>query len=130
MRPPQFFNFIVAGGIAAIANFGSRIALSQWMHFVPAIVVAFLIGLSMGFVLNRFFVFAGAVNSLRNQAGWFALINLAAVVQTLFVSLLLADHVLPAMGIRKHAETFAHGVGVLVPVFTSYLGHKHLSFKR
>ena len=125
----QFLKFLVAGGVAAIANFGSRIALSHWMTYVPAIIVAYLIGMITAFVLNRLFVFEAAGNSLRNQAGWFTLVNLAAVAQTLAISLLLADHLLPAMGIAKHAETIAHGVGVLVPVVTSYFGHKHFSFR-
>lgn len=125
----QFLKFLVAGGIAAIANFGSRIALSHWMHYIPAIIIAYLIGMTTAFVLNRLFVFEGAGNTLGNQVGWFTLVNLAAVAQTLAISLLLADHLLPAMGVRAHAETIAHGVGVLVPVVTSYLGHKHLSFR-
>lgn len=125
----QFLKFLVAGGVAAVANFGSRIALSHWMPYIPAIVLAYLIGMVTAFVLNRLFVFEGAANSLRSQAGWFTLVNLAAVAQTLAISLLLADHLLPVMGFRAHVETIAHGVGVLVPVATSYLGHKHLSFR-
>ena len=126
----QFLKFLVAGGVAAVANFSSRIALSHWMPYIPAIIAAYLIGMVTAFVLNRLFVFEGAVNSLRSQAGWFTLVNLAAVAQTLAISLLLADHLLPAMGIRTHTETIAHGVGVLVPVVTSYLGHKHFSFRK
>lgn len=130
MKSRQFILFLVAGGAAAVVNFGSRIVLSLWMHFIPAIVIAYLIGMLTAFVLNRLFVFEGAINTLRNQATWFTLVNLAAVLQTLVISLLLADHLLPAMGVRAHAETIAHGIGVLVPVATSYLGHKHLSFRK
>lgn len=125
----QFFKFLIAGGIAAVANFGSRIVLSLWVHYIPAIIVAYIIGMMTAFVLNRLFVFEGAANSLRSQFSWFSLVNLAAVVQTLAISLLLADYLLPTMGMRAHAETIAHGIGVLVPVVTSYIGHKRLSFK-
>lgn len=126
----QFLKFLVAGGIAAAANFGSRIVLSFWMHYVPAIILAYLIGMLTAFVLNRLFVFEGAGNSLRNQAIWFTLVNLAAVAQTLAISLLMADYLLPAMSIKSHTETIAHGFGVLVPVVTSYLGHKTFSFRQ
>lgn len=125
----QFMKFLIAGGIAAAANFGSRIALSHSMQYVPAIVLAFLIGIVTAFVLNRLFVFKAAGNSLRNQATWFTLINLAALVQTIAISLLLAKYLLPLIGMRTHVETIAHGIGVAVPVLTSYLGHKHLSFR-
>lgn len=128
MKSRQFLKFLVAGGVAAVVNFGSRIMLSHWMHYIPAIVIAYLIGMVTAFVLNRLFVFDGAVNSLRNQVGWFTLINLVAVIQTLVISLVLADYVFPVMGVVTHAETIAHGIGVMVPVLTSYLGHKHFSF--
>lgn len=125
----QFLKFLVAGGVAAAANFGSRIALSQWMHYIPAIIVAYLIGMVTAFVLNRLFVFEGASNTLTSQVGWFTLINLAAVAQTLAISVGLVRYAFPAIAFTYHPETFAHAIGVAAPVLTSYIGHKHLSFK-
>ncbi len=125
----QFLLFIIAGGIAAAANFGSRIALSNVMPYVPAIIVAYVIGMISAFLLNRRFVFDQASNALHHQAAWFVAINLLAVLQTLAVSLLLAHWLFPAIGMRFHAETVAHLVGVAVPVFTSYAGHKALTFR-
>jgi putative flippase GtrA len=124
----QFLLFLLAGGIAALVNFGSRIGLSHVMPYVPAIVVAYLIGMATAFALNRAFVFTGAANPVAQQAWRFALVNLAAVAQTVVISLLLARWALPALGIVAHAETLAHAVGVVVPVFTSYFGHRHFSF--
>jgi len=37
--------------------------------------------------------------------------------------------VLPALGIHSYAEEIAHALGILAPVITSYLGHKHLTFR-
>lgn len=124
----RFLLFLVAGGIAACVNFLSRIALSEWIAYVPAIVIAYCLGMTTAFALNRLFVFDATQSSLQRQAGWFVAVNLAAVVQTILISLLLARVVLPALGLVLHAETIAHAVGVVVPVVTSYLGHKHLSF--
>jgi len=125
----QVLLFLAAGGIAAAANFGSRIGLSHVMPYVPAIVVAYIIGMVTAFVLNRAFVFKNPTNSVGSQAGWFILINLLAVAQTVVISLLLSrwlQHWLPTPVL---AETAAHAVGVVVPVFTSFVGHKYLSFK-
>ncbi|KLB61139.1 membrane protein, partial [Xanthomonas euvesicatoria] len=36
----------------------------------------------------------------------------------------------PYLAIDFHAETLAHGIGVAVPVVTSYIGHKYLSFSQ
>jgi putative flippase GtrA len=51
------------------------------------------------------------------------------VAQTWAISLILARHVLPWAGVTSHAETIAHAVGIMVPVVSSYYGHKHFSFK-
>lgn len=125
----QFLAFLVAGGVAALANFGSRIALGQVMPYVPSIVVAYCIGMATAFALNRLFVFTRAGGGLSRQAFWFVLVNLAAVAQTVLISLLLARWLFPLVGMDFHPETLAHAVGVVVPVLTSYLGHKHLSFR-
>jgi len=124
----QFLMFLVAGGVAAAVNFGSRIMLSEWLHYVPAIVIAYCLGMVTAFVLNRVLVFQQAANALKHQITWFVIVNLAAVLQTIAISLLLARWLLPAIGVDFHNETIAHGIGVAIPVVTSYFGHKYLSF--
>ncbi|SLM25545.1 GtrA family protein [Stenotrophomonas indicatrix] len=128
--PRQFLLFLIAGGTAAAINFGSRILFSQYMHYVPAIVLAYCLGMITAFTLNKLFVFEHAGNRLHHQILWFVLINLAAVVQTILISLLFARYVFPWSGIDFHNETLAHGIGVAVPVVTSYVGHKYLSFAK
>jgi len=125
----QFILFLAAGGMAAAVNFGSRIALGHWLNYVPSIIIAYLLGMATAFTLNKLFVFSDATGRLHHQAMWFVLVNLAAVVQTLLISLLLARWLLPALGVDFHNETIAHGIGVAVPVVTSYIGHKKLSFR-
>ena len=98
----QFVMFLVTGGLAAAVNFGSRILYNQWMGFSAAIVLAYITGMITAFVLARIFVFQDSQ---------------------------LADHVLPSLGVQRFVHEIAHAVGVVVPVFSSYLGHKHLSFK-
>lgn len=127
-RHAQFVNFLVTGGIAAVANFCSRIILNRWMSYSAAIIVAYVIGMVTAFVLNRKYVFREATNPLHHQVFWFTIVNLAAVAQTLAVSLLLARWLFPSMGFHWHDETIAHAFGVAVPVLTSFIGHKHLTF--
>ena len=117
-RSRQFLVFLLTGGIAAAVNFGSRILYNQWMGFSAAIVLAYITGMVTAFVLARLFVFRD-----------FVLVNGVAVLQTWAISLLLADWLLPALGVHQYVHELAHAAGVVVPVFTSYLGHKHLSFK-
>jgi putative flippase GtrA len=126
----QFLLFLVAGGIAAIVNFLSRIGLSEFLPYVPAIVLAYCVGMLTAFLLNRAIVFTAPSNSMRSQVGWFVGVNLLAVGQTVLISLLLARWLFPAVGFQFHAETVAHAIGVIVPVFTSFIGHRLLTFRR
>lgn len=125
----QFLAFLITGGLAAVVNFGSRIVYNQWVGFSSAVVLAYLTGMITAFVLARLFVFTDSEQSMQRSALWFVLVNLIAVVQTWAISMLLAYYVLPKLGVTRFVAEIAHAVGVVVPVFTSYLGHKHWSFK-
>lgn len=127
-RSRQFIAFLVTGGVAAIFNFVARIALNQWMPFSYAVVLAYGVGMVTAFLLARAFVFQGSRQSVHKSAGFFVLVNLVAVAQTWAVSMLLARWALPALGVTHFVPEIAHAVGVAVPVFTSYLGHKRWSF--
>jgi putative flippase GtrA len=125
----QFGAFLITGGIAACVNFGSRILYNRWMEFSAAVIMAYVTGMVTAFVLARLFVFEPGRQSLQRSATLFALVNLVAVAQTLVISLGLAYYVLPALGVAQGVKEIAHGVGITVPVFTSYLGHKRWSFQ-
>ena len=130
MISARFLRFLVSGALAALVNFGSRIVFSLWLPYPTAIVLAWLAGLTSGFLLMRTLAFSDATNQTWSQVVWFIGINLLALLQTLVISLVTARWILPAAGVSTHAETIAHAIGVLVPVVTSYFGHKHLSFRR
>ena len=112
-----------------MANFAARIVLNQWLPYAVAIVLAYLVGMTVAFLLNRRYVFPDAANHTHHQIFWFAAVNLFALIQTLLVSLLFSEVLLPKMGIAWHAEEIAHAFGIVTPIFSSFVGHKHLSFK-
>lgn len=129
MLNKEFVRFLVAGGIAAGANFGSRFLFSTFMDYAPAVFFAYLVGMLVAFTLMRGHVFKAHGGALASQVGKFVGVNLLAVLQTLAISLLLARWLLPSLGIVAQAEALAHLAGVLVPVVTSYFGHKFLTFR-
>ncbi|NIJ89754.1 putative flippase GtrA [Xanthomonas campestris] len=126
----QFALFLIAGGTAAVVNFGSRIVLSHWLHYVSAIIIAYCLGMITAFFLNKLFVFEKSDKNLHKQILWFVLVNIAAVFQTLLISLAFARIIFPYLAIDFHIETLSHGIGVAVPAVTSYIGHKYLSFSQ
>lgn len=125
----QFLFFLLTGGLAAFVNFGSRIAYDVWVDFSTAIILAYLTGMVTAFILARTFVFTESRTTLRRSVLLFSLVNLAAVAQTWLISMGLAMFALPALGVTRFVPEIAHAVGVMVPAFTSYLGHKYWSFR-
>lgn len=130
MPSTTFFLFLLTGGFSAAVNWGSRIVYNMWMPYSYAIVLAYLTGMACAFVLAKTFVFTTSSQTTGRSALLFALVNVAAVAQTWAVSMLLAFHVFPALGMTWYAREIAHAIGVAVPVFTSYVGHKRLTFKK
>ena len=125
----QFILFLVTGGTAALVNFGSRMVYNQWVSFSSAIVLAYVTGMVTAFVLAKWLVFKHSEQSVGRSAFLFTAVNLVAVLQTWLISMGLAMYALPAMRVQLWVPEIAHAVGVVVPVFTSYLGHKHFSFR-
>jgi len=125
----RFALFLLAGGIAAAANYGSRFGFSRWFSYPVAIVLAYVVGMAIAFALMRHYVFSGRGKPLAPQVVRFVGVNVLAVLQTLVISLLLARWLLPAVGVAEHVEALAHAVGVAVPVVTSYFGHRLATFK-
>lgn len=129
MIRPEFLRFLLAGGIAAAANFGSRFIFSNFFSYSVAVFAAYLVGMLVAFLLMRGHVFNASQGPLAPQVTKFIGVNVLAVLQTLAISLLMVRWALPSVGITEHAEALGHLVGVLVPVVTSYFGHKFLTFR-
>jgi putative flippase GtrA len=124
----QFARFVLVGGIAAAVNILSRIALNLAMSYEAAIVVAYVCGMTTAYLLNKLFVFAPSGRPVHEEYWRFTIVNLVAVAQVWIVSVWLAFSVFPTIGFTWHAETIAHIVGVMLPTFTSYFGHRYFSF--
>jgi putative flippase GtrA len=125
----QFAVFLLTGGTAATVNFLTRILYNEAMPFSIAVVCSYVTGMVTAFVLNRMFVFRGSSQPVHHAAGYFVLVNLVAIAQTWAVSVAMLHYVLPYFGITRYAPELAHAAGIVVPVFTSFLGHKHFSFR-
>jgi putative flippase GtrA len=125
----QFVLFLIVGGLAAAVNFASRMLINQWTSYAWSVAIAYCIGMATAFVLNRLFVFKQSTRSMRHQATWFVVVNAFALLQTLAVSVLLAKMVFPDVGFHWHPEAVAHMIGIVLPLASSYFGHKYLSFR-
>lgn len=125
----QFFSFLFVGGIAAVINFFSRILYNHFVAFPSAVALAYLTGMTTAFVLAKIFVFQASTRSTFRSAIFFTIVNFFSFAQTWIVSMLLFYRLFPAIGVVAHAKEIATFIGIVVPVFGSFVAHKYISFK-
>ena len=125
----QFLRFLIVGGLAAGVNFISRILLSDAMSYRWSIIAAYVIGMLTAYLLSRAFVFEKSSRKPLHELYYFSIVNLLAVCQVWGISVFLAEYVFPKSGFDFFPEGIAHIIGLSVPIFTSFVGHKYWSFK-
>ena len=125
----QFAAFLFTGGFAAVVNFASRVWLSSFIEYPIAIVFAYIIGMITAFILEKLFVFRASEQSIQRSVLYFILVNIVALFQTWLISIGLAYYFFPYFGVKNYVPEISHAIGLAVPVVTSYIGHKKLSFK-
>jgi len=125
----QFVFFLFAGGFAALINFGSRFFFNEYMSFGKAVLLAYPLGMITAFVLSKFFVFEKSQHSIKKEFFHFTLVNIIAIAQTYIISIGLGEYFFPHFEMNFYPHAVAHAVGIIFPVFTSYLGHKYFTFR-
>jgi putative flippase GtrA len=129
-RTKQFLLFLLAGCFAAVVNILSRIFYNKFVSYDLSIVFAFITGMLTAFVLFKTHVFYGSANSTKKELIYFTIINIFALLQTYVISVVLANYIFIYFNFQFYPYAIAHLVGVAFPIFSSYLGHKYLSFRQ
>ena len=128
IKNKEFLLFLFSGGLAALVNIFSRSIFSFFLDFKSSIIYAYILGMITAYILSRKIVFFSKKNVLKSFF-YFAIVNFLAIIQTYYISIWTKEIILPYTGINQFMELIAHSTGVIVPVFTSYFGHKYISFK-
>ena len=125
----QFFAFLISGGTAALINFGSRIIYNYFVDYSTAIILAYITGMVTAFILAKKFVFTQSQQKIQYSIIFFSLVNIIAVMQTWVISMVLAFYFFPRIEFTFYVPEVSHAIGIVVPVFTSYIGHKLWTFR-
>jgi putative flippase GtrA len=125
----QFGWFLLAGGIAALANWLSRFVFNLFMSYGEAIVAAYAVGIAVAFVLNKRYVFPYSRRPLAAEMSFFVLFNLAAFPIVWAAAYLLGERVLPGLLPRQFALALGHGCAVAVPALMNFVLHKSITFR-
>ena len=124
----QFILFIITGGTSAIINILSRIILSNFFRFEIAILIAYGIGMITAFLLAKRFVFLNSNKSIKKSFPAFALVNLLSVLQTFFISKYIRIFLINIFNNIIIIDFISHLCGVIFPIFSSFFGHKYITF--
>jgi putative flippase GtrA len=128
-KSKEFLKFLLTGGFSAVINFSSRFIYNIFVSFELSIIFAYITGMITAFILFKIFVFKHSSNSFLKEVFWFIAINLVALIQTYYISILLKYYIFLNIAFNFYPEAIAHAIGIIFPVFTSFIGHKYLSFK-
>jgi len=126
---PQFGRFLLAGGLAALANWLSRFFFNLVMSYAAAVVAAYAVGMAVAFLLNKRYVFPYSSRSAAAEISFFALFNLAAFPVVWVVAYVLGERLLPDLLPRQLALALAHGCAVAVPALVNFVLHKSITFR-
>ena len=120
--------FLGLGGLAAAINLIVRYCLNFVMPFELAVVLAYMAGMVVAFILFGKVLFVTSRGSLKRRVSRFVQVNLLGAALAWLVSVFLARIALPAIGWTFHPLEIAHFVGVAAPALSSYVLHKRYTF--
>jgi putative flippase GtrA len=125
----QFVRFLAVGGVALLCHWLARFAFNSFVSYGWAIVLAYLVGILVAFVLNKIYVFPFSGRSLNFEVFFFFLVNIAAFPFVWIVAYALGEWVLADRMPRELALALAHGFAITLPVFVNFALHKFVTFR-
>jgi putative flippase GtrA len=128
-KSKEFVKFFFAGAFSALVNFSSRFFYNQYLSFSNAVILAYITGMIVAFILFKLFVFNKSKHTIKKEILYFTLVNIIAIIQTYLISIYFAEYLFPSFHFKFYPETIAHTIGIVFPIFTSFIGHKYFSFK-
>jgi len=125
----EFSLFVLAGSIAALINIISRIILTIFLDFEISVFISYLLAMITSFLLQRKYVFKSTKKSYKKSFSGFLLVHFVTLLQVWIVSFLLKFWLINFISSVTIVEFIAHVFGLGIPAFTSYFGHKYITFR-
>jgi putative flippase GtrA len=129
-RTAQFLRFLIVSGGALLVHWAARMVLDIWIDYGAAVVVAYGVGILVGYTLNRIYVFPKSGRAARTELLLFLAVNLVSFPPVLFLSWLLGRVLLPHVLPATFAEAAGHGIAITSPVFFNFAAHKYVTFQQ
>lgn len=121
--------FLLLGSLAALVNWVVRFPLSLFLSYECAVMGAYLIGMTCGYLLYGRYVFRNGNAPILVQICKFMLVNAVGIVMVVVVASVLANFMAPFVtSDRGLAEAVSHGLAIGTSALTSFVGHKRFTF--
>lgn len=124
----QIVRFLLLGGFSAAVNWLVRFPLSAIMPIGAAVVLAYFIGMSVGFTLYRKYVFPGSTRTILQQTLVFLGVNLVGALVVLGLTYLFLQVQQDFTYPQFVREGLAHGLAIGIGAIVNFFGHKTLTF--
>ena len=124
----QFLGFLAVGGLAALLNWLARLFLSVWLPFSWAVIIAYIVGMLVAFLLNSIFIFPKSEKTRHAQARDFVLVNLS-FFPLVWLASVQVNIWLKTIGMVSHSEELAHAIAISLPMLATFLIYKFFAFK-
>ncbi|MBC8227844.1 MAG: GtrA family protein [Gammaproteobacteria bacterium] len=124
----QFIYFILSGTTAVFLHWLARIILRQFFGFQTAAILAYFIGITIAFILYRFFVFPLSTSPIKNQSIRFLIINFSFAPFVLYAFKLITIF-LYQYGQEIYVEETAHIISLGITPLITFLCYKFFAFK-
>lgn len=130
----EFVRFLATGSIAALANLAAVWAFQLVAPYPLAVLLGYLVGMLLAFILFQRLMFntPGLILTrpiLARRILRFTLVNLLGMALAWGVSVSLFYLILPAIHWTFIPDRIANLIGVAIPAFSSYFGHKFWTYR-
>lgn len=102
--------------------------LSLWVSYSTAVLIAYMLGMTVAFLLNRAIVFPNSNRPMSKQARDFILTNLA-FLPVVWGAAMAINILLQRLGVRTFSEEIAHAIALALPMLGTFLIYKFYAFK-
>ncbi len=126
----RVFSFLFVGGSAALINWLARIILSFWLEYELAVLLAYIIGMIVGYLGYRFLVYSASDSSVKAEIMRFIVVNIISGVIVVLSASLLARIILPFIGQAIFVEESAHALAIALGAVINYHAHAHITFAK
>jgi putative flippase GtrA len=111
-----------------MVNWCTRFWLGQSLSFQLAVPFAYLVGMTVAYLLNRVFVFPSSSRAISSQAIEFFLVNVG-FLPVVWASAIFFRWVLISLGMTMFVDGIAHALALAVPMFATFLIYKFKTFR-